>query len=172
MTEAYQGGVAGKNRRGFLASAFSWLGLGSLATALASTLYANFRFFFPKVLYEPPAQFSIGVVSDYPPGTVSDRWAKEHQVFVVREQDVLYALLRVCTHLGCLTNYFSAEGLFKCPCHGSIFSLQGDPLAGPAPVALYRLALSVGVNGQIVVDKNRREDRPGPRNQSPYVLKV
>ena len=44
----------------------------------------------------------------------------------------LYALLTTCTHLGCLTGFFPAEGLFKCPCHGSNFSLPGDPVAGPA----------------------------------------
>jgi cytochrome b6-f complex iron-sulfur subunit len=169
-TETGMGG--GESRRGFVAKAFTRLGLGSLAVSLASTVYANFRFFFPKVLYEPPAQFEAGVPGDYQAGAVSDRWAKEHQVWIVREKDTIYALLRVCTHLGCLTNYFPAEELFKCPCHGSNFSLQGDPLAGPAPVPLYRLALSLGADGQIVVDKNQREDRPGKRDQPPFILKV
>ena len=77
---------AGESRRGFVATAFTWLGLGSLAVSLASTVYANFRFFFPKVLYEPPAQFKAGVPGDYQAGTVSDRWAKEHQVWIVREK--------------------------------------------------------------------------------------
>jgi cytochrome b6-f complex iron-sulfur subunit len=172
MSDVQHAGSSGENRRGFLTMAFTWLGFGSLATALASTIYANFRFFFPKVLYEPPAQFTAGAVADYPADAVSDRWAKEHQVWIVREGDQLYALLTVCTHLGCLTSFFPAESLFKCPCHGSNFSLQGDPLAGPAPVPLYRLALAVGANGQIVVDKNRRENRPGLRDEPPYVLKV
>jgi len=156
-------------RRGFLAGVFTWLGLGSLGTALAGTVYANFRFFFPKVLYEPPSRFKAGFPGDYQPG-VSDRWAKDYQVWIVRDDEGLYALLRVCTHLGCLTNYFAAEELFKCPCHGSNFTVQGDQVAGPAPVPLYRLALSVGDDGQIVVDKARRENRSGPREEPPYVL--
>jgi cytochrome b6-f complex iron-sulfur subunit len=172
MSRVESVGKTSEGRRGFLGTAFTWLGLGSLAISMASTVYANFRFFLPKVLYEPPAEFKAGVPGDYQAGAVSDRWAKEHQVWIIREGDKLYALLTVCTHLGCLTGFFPAEGLFKCPCHGSNFSLQGDPLAGPAPVPLYRLALSLGEDGQIVVDKNRRESRPGERDKPPFVLEV
>ena len=68
--------------------------------------------------------------------------------------------------------FLCGQKLFKCPCHGSNFSLAGDPVAGPAPVPLYHLAVSVGEDGQIVVDKNRRENRPGPRDKAPFVLKV
>jgi cytochrome b6-f complex iron-sulfur subunit len=159
------------DRRSLLGRVFTWLGLSALGMSLASTVYANFRFFFPKVLYEPPAQFQAGFPAEYQQG-VSDRWAKEHQVWIIRDNDRLYALLTICTHLGCLTGFFPAESLFKCPCHGSNFSLEGDPVAGPAPVPLYHLALSIGADGQIIVDKNRRENRPDSRDEPPYVLKV
>jgi cytochrome b6-f complex iron-sulfur subunit len=179
MAEDQPGNRGERNRRGFIVRAFTWLGLTSLATSLVSTAYANFRFFFPKVLYEPPSQFKAGYPGDYQPGTVSDRWLKEHQVFMVREviagpppEDVIYALSAVCTHLGCLTRYWPAEELFKCPCHGSNFSVQGDVVAGPAPVPLYRLALSLGDDGQIVVDKARQEDDPRKRTQKLFLLKV
>jgi cytochrome b6-f complex iron-sulfur subunit len=172
MSETERGKGEGGDRRGFIGRVFTWLGLGSLATSLASTAYANFRFFFPKVLYEPPAQFKAGFPRDYQPGTVNDRWFKDFQVWIVRTDAELYALLAVCTHLGCLTHYFAGEELFKCPCHGSNFSLEGDVVAGPAPVPLYRLALSLGDDGQIVVDKARREERPEERDGPPYILKV
>ena len=170
MTDKQPGPHAGGPRRRFFGKMFTWLGLGSLAASFAGTAYANFRFFFPKVLYEPPSEFKAGFPAEYAAGTVSDRWLKDHQVWIVREDDDLYALLAVCTHLGCLTSYFPNEKLFKCPCHGSNFSLQGDPLAGPAPVPLYRLALSVGKDGQITVDKAQREDREPARDQPPFVL--
>ena len=124
------------------------------------------------MLYEPPAQFKAGFPTDYQANTVSDRWVKEHQVWIVRDEGALDALLRVCTHLECLVGYFPGEALFKCPCHGSNFSLQGDPVAGPAPVPLFRLALSLGADGQIVVDKHVRENRPGQRDREPFVMKV
>ncbi len=171
MAEMEPHSGASDNRRGFVAKGFVWLGVSSLLASLASSLYANFRFFFPKVLYEPPSEFKAGLPDEYQPGAISDRWVKGHQVWIVREKDTLYALLGVCTHLGCLTSYFPSEELFKCPCHGSNFSLQGDPKAGPAPVPLYRLALSQSDDGQIVVNKALRENRPGKRDQEPYVLK-
>ncbi|MGO9109655.1 MAG: ubiquinol-cytochrome c reductase iron-sulfur subunit [Thermoguttaceae bacterium] len=172
MNEMTSRGGARGNRREFVSKTFVCLGAGSLATSVASTVYANFRFFFPKVLYEPPAQFKAGFPTDYQANSVSDRWAEGHQVWIVREDRTLYALLRVCTHLECLVGYFPGEALFKCPCHGSNFSLQGDPVAGPAPVPLFRLALSLGMDGQIVVDKSVRENRPGQRDEEPFVMRV
>jgi cytochrome b6-f complex iron-sulfur subunit len=159
------------DRRSLIGRVFTWFGISTLGLSLASTVYANFRFFFPKVLYEPPSQFQAGFPAEYQQG-VSDRWAKEHQVWIIHDGEKLYALLTTCTHLGCLTGFFPAESLFKCPCHGSNFSLAGDQVAGPAPVPLYRLALSIGADGQIVVDKNRRENRPDQRNEPPFFLRV
>lgn len=172
MTDRETSSGTNTGRRGFIGRLFTGLGVASLGASLVSSLYANFRFFFPKVLYEPPSQFKAGVPEEYQPGTISDRWVRDYQVWILRDDKRLYALLGICTHLGCLARYFPNEDLFKCPCHGSNFSVQGDPLAGPAPVPLYRLALSVGDDGQIVVDKALRENRPGKRDQPPYVLEV
>jgi Rieske Fe-S protein len=36
-----------------------------------------------------------------------------------------------CTHVGCLVNQV-ADGLIKCPCHGSSFRLDGTVASGPA----------------------------------------
>ena len=172
MSDPQADGNAADDRRGFLATACTWVGVSSLLTALASTLYANFRFFFPKVLYEPPFRVKVGFPQDYQADTVSDRWVKDHRIWIVREDDRLYALLAVCTHLGCITGFVSAERLFKCPCHGSNFSIAGDPLTGPAPLPLYRLALSLDDDGQIIVDRAVREGRPEERNRRPFFLEV
>ncbi|MCH7725287.1 MAG: Rieske 2Fe-2S domain-containing protein [Planctomycetes bacterium] len=170
MTEP--SGASNKARRSFLASALTWLGVSSLLASAASSLYANFRFFFPKVLYQPPFRFKAGFPGDYLPGAVSDRWYKDHRVWIVRDGDKLYAMLAACTHLGCLTGFTRGERLFKCPCHGSNFSLQGDPLVGPAPVPMHRLSISLGEDGQLVIDKAVRENRPGIRDRSPFVYLV
>ena len=172
MTETEKAGETAEARRGFLGRLFTWLGISSLTISAVSSLYANFRFFFPKVLYEPPFRFPVGFPDEYEPGVVSDRWLKDHRVWIVREGDRLYALLAECTHLGCLTSFSTGERLFKCPCHGSNFSLAGDPLVGPAPIPLYRLALSLGADGQLVVDKAVREHRPNYRDEPPFVYSV
>ncbi|GLI91901.1 FAD-dependent oxidoreductase [Methylocystis echinoides] len=42
----------------------------------------------------------------------------------------------ICTHLGCHIHWNSFEKCWDCPCHGSQFSPEGEPLNGPAATAL------------------------------------
>lgn len=39
----------------------------------------------------------------------------------------------ICPHLGCLYNWHPKVREFICPCHGSVFSITGKVLGGPAP---------------------------------------
>jgi len=118
------------------------------------------RFFFPNVLAEPPSTIKVGPVSQFEPGEVNERWKAEWGFWIVRSvyngQDMLYALSTVCTHLGCPPNWLAGEQKFKCPCHGSGFYVSGVNFEGPAPRPLERYKLSVGDDGQIVVDKAQK----------------
>ena len=42
----------------------------------------------------------------------------------------------ICTHLGCRFNWNPDTRHFECPCHGSVYSIDGKVLAGPAPRSL------------------------------------
>jgi cytochrome b6-f complex iron-sulfur subunit len=141
-----------------------WIGLawGAFTAATAVALAATGRFMFPNVLNEPPQHFKAGFPSEYGLG-VDERWKDKFGVWLVRTSDDLaqhtsgfYALIAVCTHLGCTPNYLAAERKFKCPCHGSGFRLTGINFEGPAPRPLERAEIGVADDGQILIDKSRR----------------
>jgi Rieske Fe-S protein len=50
------------------------------------------------------------------------------------------ALSTKCTHRGCQVEQAGAQ--LSCPCHGSVFSLTGERLQGPADRPLTRFAVS------------------------------
>ena len=37
-----------------------------------------------------------------------------------------------CTHIGCQLHFNSFEQTWDCPCHGSIFDVDGEPINAPA----------------------------------------
>jgi Rieske Fe-S protein len=49
-----------------------------------------------------------------------------------------------CTHLGCSVSLDKQAKLFKCPCHGSQFNLDGNVVHGPATAPLSKLAWKKG----------------------------
>jgi glycine/D-amino acid oxidase-like deaminating enzyme/nitrite reductase/ring-hydroxylating ferredoxin subunit len=48
------------------------------------------------------------------------------------DQGVLHTVSAVCSHLGCILAWNSAEKSWDCPCHGSRFGCNGVVLDGPA----------------------------------------
>ncbi len=137
----------------------AWVALAAALGGLASILG---RFMFPNVLFEPVQKFKAGFVNDYSVGEVDERWKEKFGIWIVRVPDDIaahasgfYALITVCTHLGCTPNYLAAENKFKCPCHGSGYRLTGINFEGPAPRPLERARIVLADDGQILVDKSR-----------------
>ncbi|TYB32878.1 MAG: ubiquinol-cytochrome c reductase iron-sulfur subunit [Flexistipes sinusarabici] len=53
-----------------------------------------------------------------------------------------------CTHLGCTLNV--AGDIFKCPCHGSEFKLNGEVIKGPASRDLKEIDFKIE-NNKIII---------------------
>jgi cytochrome b6-f complex iron-sulfur subunit len=147
-----------------LLSRRDWIALawGAFTAASLVSLAAAGRMMFPNVLDEPSQQFKAGFPNEYGLG-VDERWKDRFGVWLVRtpgdvvqEVSGFYALIAVCTHLGCTPNYLPSEQKFKCPCHGSGFRLTGINFEGPAPRPLERAAISLADDGQILIDKSHR----------------
>lgn len=65
------------------------------------------------------------------------------KIFIVNTDKELFALLGVCTHLGCLVSWRRSENRFRCPCHLGQYDIRGNVVAGPPPAPLNRLSLKI-----------------------------
>jgi menaquinol-cytochrome c reductase iron-sulfur subunit len=48
-----------------------------------------------------------------------------------------------CTHLGCAYHWEEAKSQFVCPCHTTLFSIDGKVISGPAPRPLDRFSTKI-----------------------------
>ena len=78
-----------------------------------------------------------------------------------------YALNAVCTHLGCIVPWNSAEQKFMCPCHGSQYNNEGKVIRGPAPRSL-QLGKVETENNKVVLTEWK--DLDFRDNQKPWWL--
>jgi len=156
-------------------SFISWLGLGWISFAGATGLFMGTmgRLLFPNVLFEPPQTFKIGTPDDFEKGKVNLNFKKKFNVWIVRDEEKIFALSTVCTHLGCTPNWLETDRKFKCPCHGSGFKSSGVNFEGPAPRPLERYRIYLAPDGQIVVDKTKMfKYEKGEWNRKESYLKV
>ena len=141
-------GIWRMNRRNFLNVA-GWM---AFLTFIVTSVIGTLRYMFPRVLFEPPTKFKVGFPSDFVMGEISESFKDKHRVWIVREKEGFYALVAICTHLGCTPNWMASEDKFKCPCHGSGYYRNGVNFEGPTPRPLERAYIALADDGQIVVD--------------------
>lgn len=132
-------------RRDFLGLAAIW---SAFMAFIAATIGA-LRLPMPAVFPESNSKVKLGPPDLFRPGTQTPM--PEQKLWVIHDDEGLYALSSICTHLGCIAGR-EKSGEFRCPCHGSVFDARGKVIGGPAPKALERLALSLAPDGQVVVD--------------------
>lgn len=148
-------------RRSFFGYAGWTFVLGSLTAASGALV----RLFFPRVSFESDSTVKLGPPQSYAVNQVSEKWVREHRLWLVRLPSGLFALSAKCTHLGCTPRWLETENKFKCPCHGSGFrgldlssgrtDVTGVNFEGPAPRPLERCQIGLSEDGQVVVDVRR-----------------
>jgi len=160
------------SRRDFMGR-LGWGGFGAFATI---GLLAAVRSAFPRVLFLPPSKFKAGFPSDYVIGEVSEKYKQDYRTWIIRTKEGFYAIFAKCTHLGCTPRWLKTEQKFKCPCHGSGYYISGLNFEGPAPRPMDRFKISIGDDGQLVVDKSvvyEMQPDVDPNEQHPEsILKV
>lgn len=108
------------------------LGLMSLWAAASAMLFALVGMLrLPKaaVLSSPSKRFRVSLPQTLAAGEAFTPPGRNVAVF--RDDQGVYAISRVCTHLGCIVKP-TTEG-FECPCHGSRYDRDGLVTKGPAP---------------------------------------
>ncbi len=119
--------------------AVGWGGIAFVGATFGAALQS---FMVPKLIKEPPSTFRAGRVSDFPEVGVYENFKVSLGVWIVHlSSGKLVAVSTICTHLGCIPNWLSNDSKFKCPCHGSGFTVDGINFEGPAPRPLERLKI-------------------------------
>ena len=154
-----QTGPASESKRGFLKLAIAALTFMSgvvLGLPFIRTIYRS------APVMEPGwsevtklASLPLGIPTNIKFPTQEEdafiRGTAVQSVWVIKHSETEISVYSpVCTHLGCYFAWDQESGRFECPCHGSVFSLDGKVLGGPAPRPLDTLPNRVE-NGMLMV---------------------
>ncbi|CAB1128507.1 Rieske domain-containing protein [Candidatus Hydrogenisulfobacillus filiaventi] len=145
---------AGWTRRGF----FNWVlnvVLGAIAILIAIPTVGTL--IYPAFAKSPPTWVKLGPADDLQQlslkagngsvGSVAkapytylrvDHWAKQPDsdyayLRYIGGSCLFFILSPICTHLGCHVNWVQSANQFHCPCHGSVYTIDGTNVSGPAP---------------------------------------
>jgi cytochrome b6-f complex iron-sulfur subunit len=128
------------HRRHFLKEAVSkiWVILGGLFVSFPAFSFMTFH---------KPGEKRVLFHRDEQPAPVLFK----EGVFLVKREGGMIALSARCSHLGCTLRYNQRSRRFECPCHGSLFDMEGHWISGPAKKDLQQIPLTRGENGELSV---------------------
>jgi len=118
------------SRRNFLGIAWA----GSLTLIFAQALVVMLRFIKPAATKGFGGLVFAGQLEEFAVNSV--KRISSGQFYISRTPDGVIALWQKCPHLGCAVPWDEEQGVFHCPCHGSIFNQYGEVLSGPSPRAM------------------------------------
>ena len=139
----------------------TWLSSSVIGLSLAVPLIGYV--ISPALTRRKESWMAVGKVEDLPVSepkdldyavTVKDGYLetkKTKAVWAIKHQDGTVTVFSpICPHLGCGYRWDAQDREFKCPCHGSVYDMNGRVLAGPAPRPLDVLPSKIE-NGQLLV---------------------
>ena len=133
------------SRRDFLRGGWKLSG----ALLIGAAAYTGYEALRPLASSAGGAKITVGTTSSFATGTST--YVSAGRMYIVNANDYLFALSQKCPHLGCHVPYCESSGRFECPCHGSIYDLAGEYIAGPSPRGMDRYEITLdGKN--VVVD--------------------
>ena len=166
----------GVTRRRFL----SWFvaGVAGIVSAVLAVPLIGY-FFSPLRTRAVPVAVPIARINDIPLGTptfvryeerVPDAWIITTQskgAWVWTEDGSRFIVYDPhCTHLNCPYYWDTRSQRFLCPCHGGVFSINGEVLAGPPPRPLDRMENSVQGDEIVVTGTIIRGETSVPWNRA------
>ena len=113
-------------------------GTALLTSAAAWTTWELLR---PLTSSAAGGKLPVGSSADYQSGTAT--YVREGRFWLANANGHLFALSQKCPHLGCRVPFCESSGRFECPCHGSVFDIGGEWIAGPSPRGMDRFAVSL-----------------------------
>ena len=140
---------------------FRYLGWGAISVFASQLAIGLPSFLQPKRLGSFGSTVVAGTVDQLQVGDVVPIPAGKF--YLSRLPEGFVALWWKCPHLGCTVQWlarepvedadrgFAQQGHFKCPCHSSQYSRNGQIVRGPAPRPMDRFPLRIDEQGRILV---------------------
>jgi menaquinol-cytochrome c reductase iron-sulfur subunit len=163
--------INNSDRRGFFLTVI--YGLWAAMGAALSIPAAVYLFFPPKLRKEQNWAEAGDVTKMRPNSPVEmvfrrnrvDGWrilSEKSTAWAVRLDDgQVVAFAPQCTHLGCAYHWDDPKKQFLCPCHTSVFSIDGKVISGPAPRPLDRFDSKVEKNKLLLGEVHESKESAG-----------
>jgi nitrite reductase/ring-hydroxylating ferredoxin subunit len=109
----------------------------------------------------------VGPLEDFKAKGIFDPAGAGRTFYLVNRAGRLYAVSSTCTHrrVGLVVK----DGAFRCPRHGSAFSVEGEVTKAPARKPLQRFAIHVNDEGRVVVDPSHVFGRDGWKDPRSFI---
>jgi cytochrome b6-f complex iron-sulfur subunit len=168
--------IANENQRGSFSRRrlLRWALLGTMGAIFAQAGIGFLNFLHAQQTGPFGGVITVGNLNDFAPNSVTKNINGKFYLSNVAGSG-LVALFWRCRHLGCTVPWNEDEvfklgsgetvtGVFHCPCHGSVYTRDGQIQAGPAPGPLDLMEMTIGADGTVTVDTGaiRRRDRVRP----------